>query len=889
LTGTLELEAVARPAGTVTFLLTDIVGSTRNWETSPVEMRASLARHDELLNSLIAEHHGQVLTERGEGDSFFAVFARASDAVVAASAIQLAVAREDWPAGAPVRVRIAIHTGEAEGDYRGQDVNRCARLRALAHGGQVLLSATTAALAAQNLPAGASLTDLQFHRLRDLTAPEHIYQLNPADLPASFPPLRSIDARRHNLPPQSTSFVGRAEEIEQLRHRLGATRVLTITGPGGSGKTRLALQLAAEVLEGYQDGAFFVDLAEVSALSEIEHALALSLEIGERSGETLRSTLIAHLADQQVLIVLDNCEHVVAAVAEVVQVLVRSVAGLRVLATSREALGLPGETIWVIPALSLPPASQATPLADLQRYEAIRLFVDRAVAVRPEFDLDLETGAAIVSICRRLDGLPLAIELAAARTRVLEPAEILRRLDDRFALLTGGGRVALPRQQTLRAAVDWSHDLLSDRERLVFRRLSVFAGGFDLLAAEAVCADDNLPSADVLDLLSALIDKSLVAVDTQGVRRYRLHETLRQYGLEKLVEADEGGSTRGRHLAFFTDMAEGAYSSSGRTEPTTAWLERQELENDNYRAALGWAREHDPTTFVQLCGALSIGWWLRALHLREGREWLTAALTVDGSDSARFARALTGASLLASWQLDPAAALPLATRGIGQWEAAGGSASDLSVAHEALGWANVMAGDDLAALAAMERSLELARGGAGERIENRATLGVCQCLVNLDRVDEVTALATEALQRARALDEPRDIHLALHFLADAGLASGKVDEAANLYQQSLHAALGYGNTLQAGMEVQGASMAFAGQGRLEDAIQLNAAAQEWLHAGGMPSEHVPFWARYMHRYLDPARQQLGPELVEKLEASGRAMGFDSAIDFVLARRGDEAA
>ena len=880
--------AVARPAGTVTFLLTDIEGSTRNWEASPGEMRASLARHDELLYSLIVSHSGRVLTERGEGDSFFAVFGRASDAVVAATAVQLALTREQWPAGAPIKVRMAIHTGEAEGDYRGQDVNRCARLRAVAHGGQVLLSSSSAGLVAHHLPAGASLADLHLHRLRDLEAPEHVYQLNHSDLPATFPPLRSLDGRRQNLPLQLTTFVGRENEIEELRAQLSKTRLLTIMGAGGSGKTRLSLQVAAEAADGYPDGVWFVDLAETSDEPQIERAVARALEIPEQPGQQLRSTLLAQLTERQLLLVLDNCEQVVQEVAQLVHQLMGETGGVTILATSREALGVPGESKWVIPSLSVPSEGGASAShADLQRFEAIRLFVDRALAVQPNFVLDEETGAAVVSICRRLDGLPLAVELAASRTRLLAPTEILSRLDDRFRLLTGGARVALPRQKTLRAAVDWSYELLSEPERVLFRRLSVFAGGFDLEAAEAVCADSELPADDVLDGLTALIDKSLVAVETRTATagRYRLQETLREYGAEKLADAGEDHALRARHVGYFTALAERAYATAGRNEPTTFWLDRQEVENDNLRAALSWAKDNDPTTFLQLCGALSSIWWLRARHVRDIREWLSAALSVPAPGGRLLARALTGASLLASWQSDPIAAMPLAERGLAEWQAAEGGAADLSFAHEAIGWALVMAGDDGAALAAMQRSLQFAREAAGERLENRATLSVCQCLVNLGRVEEVTALATEALDQARRLNEPRDVHLALHFLADAGLASGRVDSARALYRQSLRAALDSGNTLQAGMEVQGAAMALAGQGQSASAVRLNAAARQWLHAGGFHSELVPFWAGYLHRYIDPVLDELGPDAVAGYEDAARAMGFDAAIDEVLEEHG----
>lgn len=870
------------PSGTVTFLLTDIEGSTRNWETSPGAMRTALLRHDNLLNEGISQHSGRVLTERGEGDSFFAVFERASDAVAAASALQLALHSQSWPVGAPVAVRMAIHTGEAGGDYRGQDVNRCARLRAIAHGGQVVMSSATEALVRRHLPPGASIQDVGRHRLRDLTQPERVYQLDHVDLPSDFSRLRSLDTFKHNLPLQLTSFVGRETEIEAVKRELQSHRLVTVTGAGGSGKTRFALQVAADLIEGFENGVWLIDLSALSDQAQIERAAALPLDIKEEPGRPLLDTLTDRLADKDLLLLLDNCEHVIEAASRVAEALLRAAPGVRILATSREPLNIAGEAAWRIPTLSIPEPDRVPRVDDLERYEAIRLFVDRALVVQSKFGLSRDNAASVVEICRRLDGVPLAIELAAARMKLMRPDEVLKRLEDRFHLLTGGSRTALPRQQTLRAAVDWSHDLLTDTERILFRRFSVFSGGFDFEAAEQVCSGDALAADDVLDLLSALVDKSLVAADVQedGSIRYRLHETLRQYGREKLVAADEEAQAREHHLAYFLDLAERAYAHAGRIDPTPPWLVRLEREHDNVRAALALARDRESDEFVQLAGALGSLWWLRAIHMSEGREWLSDALANRHGRKEDVARALTGASLLASWSTDSPSAQPLAAEALALWKEVGDQLG-VALALEALGWSFTYSGDDPTALGHFEESLEIVRRIGGERLVNRVELNGCLGLLNLGRVEEVESVAGRALARGRTLEEPHDVQIALHFLADSSLHRGDPAKAEELYRESLRAALDYGNTLQAGMEIQGMAMGIAGQDRLEKAFRLNGAALARLHEGGFDSSFIPFWAGFMRRYLDPARETLGEAGWARLEEEGRQMGFEAAIDYAL--------
>jgi class 3 adenylate cyclase len=456
---TTALPAVEVPTGTVTFLLTDIEGSTRLWEEHPEAMEAVLARHDDLAAGIVAAHDGILVKHRGEGDSLFAVFPRALDAITTACALQRALQTEVWPANLPLRVRMAIHTGDAavrEGDYLGTAVNRCARLRAAAHGGQVLLSAATQELIRDQLPEGVSLRDLGAHRLRDLHQPEHLFQLLHPDLPADFPPLRSLEAFAHNLPAQLTSFIGREREMADVKRLLAASRLLTLTGAGGCGKTRLALHVAADLVEEYPHGAWLVELAALSDPALVPQAVATALGVREEPGRPLTATLNDYLRSRSLLLVLDNCEHLLAACAQLVESLLRVCPKLRMLTSSREGLGVGGEQTYRVASLSLPDPQHLPALDQLQEVEAVRLFAERARLSQPNFAVTSTNATAVAAVCQRLDGIPLAIELAAARVKSLPVETIHARLDDRFRLLSGGSRTALPRQQTLRALIDWS-------------------------------------------------------------------------------------------------------------------------------------------------------------------------------------------------------------------------------------------------------------------------------------------------------------------------------------------------------------------------------------------------------------------------------------------------
>jgi class 3 adenylate cyclase len=481
-------------------LLTDIEGSSRLWEASSRDMAGAVARHYELLDQAATAHAGVRPVEQGEGDSVVAAFSLASDAVAAALDAQRALQGEPWPAATPVRVRMAVHTGEAElrdrGNYFGPAVIRCARLRSLAYGGQVLVSAATADLVAGRLPDGAWLVDRGLQRLKDLSRPERVWELCHPELVGRFGPLRSLDRLPHNLPVQLTAFVGRSAELAELRGLLSSGRLLTLNGVGGCGKTRLALQLAAAAADQYGGGVWLVELAAVSEPERVPAAVATALGERDQAGD-LMELLADRLGGAAVLVVLDNCEHLLGPVAALVDVLLRRCPALTVIATSREPLGVPGETGWRVPTLSRPARSGLVTLEGLLRYDAVRLFVERAAHARPDFALTVDNAAAVAQICDRLDGIPLALELAAARVRGLSVGALAAALDDRFRLLTGGARTVLARQRTLQASVDWSYELLGQAEQALFCRLAIFAGSFDLDAAAAVAAGPALPPGDV--------------------------------------------------------------------------------------------------------------------------------------------------------------------------------------------------------------------------------------------------------------------------------------------------------------------------------------------------------------------------------------------------------
>jgi predicted ATPase/class 3 adenylate cyclase len=648
------------PTGTVTFLFTDIEGSTRLLQQLGPAYADLLAQHHAVLRAAIQAWHGTEVDS--QGDAFFAAFGRASEALRAVAEMQRSLAGLVWSGGAVVKVRMALHTGEAaltEVGYIGLDVHRAARICSVGHGGQVLLSASTQALVALDLPQGVALRSLGEYRLKDLQKPEQIYQLVIPGLPSEFPALKSLDLRPNNLPVLLTSFIGREGEIVAVRQALGKERLVTLIGAGGSGKTRLALQVSAEVLEDFPEGIWFVDLAALSDPVFVPQVVATVLKLHEESGRTIQESLVEHLRAQRVLLILDNCEHLVQACARLAESMLQSCPSLKVLATSREALEIPGEHLLVVPTLSLPKTellkeNRMKNLPIIRCSEAVRLFEERAASVQPGFRLTEENALAAAQICQHLDGIPLAIELAAARIRMLSPAQILARLDDRFHFLTGGSRTALLRQQTLQALVEWSHDLLSNSEKVLFRRLSVFVGGWTLEAAESICEGGELARSTILDLLCHLADKSLVLAEPAGESmRYRMLETIRQFAQARLQAAGEQGDLQRRHLDTFSRFVQESQKGLTGQEPSP-WLKMLDAEKDNLYTALTWAiqsGEDGNITAQEMTGGLWM-WWTGRGALSEGRQWLQKALEGSQKPLGARAKALAGLAIMVWMQGD---------------------------------------------------------------------------------------------------------------------------------------------------------------------------------------------------------------------------------------------
>jgi predicted ATPase/class 3 adenylate cyclase len=643
----------ALPTGTVTFVFTDLEGSTKLADQLGPAYADVLAEHRRAVRELVAAEGGQEFGT--EGDAFFLVFGSAPAAVRAAALIQRRTAE-----GAP-KVRVGIHTGEGvahEGGYVGLDLHRVARITAAGHGGQVLLSEAALGLVADELPPGVSTKDLGEHRLKDLRRPEHLFQLVIEGLPADFPPLRGTESEAGNIPAQLTSFVGRERELEELTALVEDSSLVTLTGPGGTGKTRLAIALAMTTRDRYPGGAWFVPLSTVTdpAMVAVAVGEALGLTDLQGPGMTAIDRVIRHVAPRRVLLILDNFEQVLGG-AETAARIASAAPMARVVATSRSALRVYGEREYQVPPLGLPDPSHLPDLGSLSQFEAVRLFVDRATAVRPGFEVTTENAPAVAEITARLDGLPLAIELAAARTRVLTPDQILARMGDRLALLSGGSRDLPARQQTLRQAIAWSYDLLEEPERKLFTRLAVFSGGWTLEEAEPVCGPPAELGMDVLDGLDSLAEKSLLRIrDVGGASRFAMLATIREFAVELLAADPDVEAVRRRHAETFLALAERAASTTKGADQR-AWLDRLEPEQDNLRAALEWAiGAGEAVIALRLVSALWRFWQMRG-HLQEGRGWADRAVSMPGAEAhpVELAQGDEAAGSLAYWQGDMAA------------------------------------------------------------------------------------------------------------------------------------------------------------------------------------------------------------------------------------------
>lgn len=627
---------------TVTFLCTDIVGSTRLWQENGALMRERLAWHDATVLALAKTYGGDPFKARGDG--YFLAFPTALTARDMATTLQRALHTEF---GDTFQIRTVLATGEAQhrdGDYYCLALSRASRVLELSHGQQIVLTEATARLIQEAEPRSTPLLkDLGPHPLRSLELPERLFQYTVPELPTDFPELTHGMLPPHNLPRTLTTFIGRERECAEVERLLAKTRLLTVLGAGGSGKTRLSLRVGDELLLEYPGGVWFVDLAPVADEALLPRAVGAALRIREETGGDLVGTILTHLTSRKVLLILDNCEHLVAAVAQFVEQVLSQCPDVTIFATSREALELYGEIAWSLPGLALPPEKVVQP-ARLLRYEAVVLFVERASASSPKFRLTATNGACVARICRRLDGVPLALELAAAWMSVLSPEQIEQRLEARFKFLTRGSRTALPRQQTLKGALDWSYELLTNDEQVLWRRLSVFAGGFTLETVESVCADEMLPTDAVLEAIFGLVRKSILLRDSSSEERYRILETIREYGLERLMEADELTTFRLRHLQHFTALAEEAEPHL-RGPDQKAWLDRLEVEHPNLRAAL---REPGDGELALHLAAAIFWFWLVRGYLPEGLHFLTNLLQgCEQQDTKLLAQAHRAAGILA--------------------------------------------------------------------------------------------------------------------------------------------------------------------------------------------------------------------------------------------------
>jgi predicted ATPase/class 3 adenylate cyclase len=861
---------------TLTFVLTDVEGSTRLWEAHRQAMAGALATHDRLISQVVANHGGRLVKAKGEGDSTFSVFASPAQAAAAALELQRALAAEPWPLPTPLAVRVAVHAGdvqEREADFYGPVVNRCARLRAIGHGGQVLVSAAAAELVREDLPEGAFFRELGAHRLKDLAAPERVFQLCHPDLREAFPPLNSLEARPNNLPVQLTSFIGRDKELVQLRGLLAAHRLVTLVGIGGCGKTRMAVQAAAEVLEAYADGVWLVELAPLSEPSLVDQQLATVLGIREAvaaggSGpSTLTDRLVDYLASRRVLVLLDNCEHLVEACAGLAARLVGSCRELTMLATSREPLGVAGEVTFGVPPLAV---VDSTDPGQVRNVEAVRLFVDRAGLVDPGFGLTSENAPAVASVCRRLDGIPLAIELAAARTRSLSPQQLDARLGDRFRLLTGGSRTALPRHQTLQAAIDWSHRLLSGPEQVLFRRLAVFAGGCSLEAAEQVCANDD--DLDVLLLVAALVDKSLLVHDP-APGRYRMLETIRQFAWEQLREAGELKELRGRHRDWCLALAEAA-DLQGPAQPT--WEARLAAEQDNFRAALEWEGPpgDDGATRLRLAGALREFWWSQAQG-GEGRDWLERALQA-GPDAPAAARAtaLVGAGLMAGEQGDQASAFAFIQQSLRLFESLG-DRRGVAEALLGLGQVAMVRGRYGQARAALEQAVREARAAGDAHLAALARNFIAWSIYLQGDPASARPVYEQAREAWRSLGDQRGVANTTIAIGFCALGCGDHQEARSLVREGLQLARGIDFRWGELFGLDAASLLAARTRNWEAAATLLGATQLLRESSRAP----PIGVR--ESAIAAVKGALDPDSLAALWDKARVMPLDEAVAYAL--------
>jgi predicted ATPase/class 3 adenylate cyclase len=865
------------PTGTVTFLFTDIEGSTALWERDQVAMVSAVTRHLTLLRIAIETHGGALF--KVVGDAVQAAFPTAPDAVAAALDAQRAILRESWPERVqPLRVRMALHTAAAtpqEGDYLAPGLNRLARLLTAGHGGQVLLSLATQDLARDGLPPGAGLRDLGEHPLRDLYRPERVFQLLHPDIPTDFPPIRTLATRPNNLPLQPTPFLGREDQVARVVELLGRddVRLLTITGPGGVGKTRVALQAAADVLEAFPDGVWFVDLSALDDPALVSSAIATVLGVREE-GSGLSARLTSVLGGKRLLLVLDNFERVIDA-TQMVSDLLAQVPGVKVLVTSRTPLHAYGEHEYPLAPLPLPDPAHMPSVETLSQYEAVRLFIARAQAVKPDFAVTTANAPAVAEICFRLDGLPLAIELAAALVKMLPPQALLKRLEQRLPLLTGGARTLPARQQTMRNAIAWGHDLLAPDEQTLFRWLAVFPGGCTIEAAEAVANQDR--TLDVFAGLSSLVDKSLLRQEegSEGEPRFRMLETVREFGLERLEASGEGSACRSRHGGYFLDLAERAGPEIVDTGDP-ALLDLLDREHDNLRAALAWSRDtSDHDTLLRLAGALAHFWYYRG-YLTEGRRWLDQAVQTPPDDAAARHRAwaLTCGGMLANVCGETDRAAALLTESFSWWEQTG-EAFGYAAARSMLGGVYVSEGryDEAATLFAPNEAYFRDIGNENLLAHVRFHLGVIAWAQGDDA--RARSLLQEAVEGYDRSGVPADAIDPLRYLGLVACGAGDLDAAAAWFGEMLTRLRQLGSRAALAVGLADVATLVAARGAWQPAARLFAKAEALLTAEAAAFS-LPARDHY-ERAHTRATEALGKS-AEVVAGAGRALTLEQALE-----------
>ena len=859
-----------------TFLFSDIEGSTRLWEQMPERMQPALACHDAIAHAAVVEHRGSVV--KSTGDGIHAAFDSAHDALRAALQMQLALTDPDATNGLALSVRCGLHTGthqKRDNDFYGPEVNRAARVMSVAHGGQTLLSRAVAERVLDELPGGVSLRDLGRVRLRDLSSPEHVYQLLHPQLRADFPPLRSLEATPNNLAQQLNSFIGREREAAEVKALLASNRLVSLLGMGGIGKSRLSVQLGAEVMDDFSDGVWLIELAPLSDPQLVAQAVASVLGVKEEAGRPVIEALLKFVRDRQVLIILDNCEHVVHACAELAKQLLQAGPGVKVLASSRDPLQIAGEMAYHVPTLSAPDPNKKVTLAELTRHEAVHLFIDRATASQPAFRVTEKNAAAVAEICHRLDGIPLAIELAAARTRALSVEAIAARLNDRFRLLVTGDKTVLPRQRTLRALIDWSYDLLPPPERLLFQRLSVFAGGWTLEAADAVGAGGAVEPPDVLDLLTRLVEKSLVVMEL-GAERYRMLDTVRQYAQERMAETADLAGTCTRHLDFYLALAETARPELAGPEQGP-WLSRLDLERENFLSAHAWS-EGLPNTGelgLRMAHALRPYWIYRGL-LSLGLRFSVEVLSRRGMEDRNDARcqALAGAGQMCFFmgrdgdaRIYLSESLSIAREtGNTKWVAA---------VLQPLGMACLADGDRAAARSHLEEAVALAQS-LGNKREHATSLNALAMLLRTEGQLEVAEpLYETALSIARDLGDRANIAIFLLNLAMVSISLSRVRQVRAMLIEVISIAAEIGSSPASLSALEVCAGLAATQADWSLAATFFGVAEEQTGLTGLRRD--PADESFIAPLMARTRSAIGAQAFVEAEAKGRGITPDAAM------------